>query len=93
MLKAGKDPVFVLEWEHLDYDEAAFTKLLATDLKYKVVVITYNTKYKDIKKDNLFIIYDPHGRGGGYEGAGHRFPRWYADKYSGVIKEYIENDK
>ena len=90
MLENGKAPMFVHEWEHLDYDEAAFEKLLNTDLKYKVVVITYNQKFKDVKKDNLLVIYDPHGRGGGYVGAGNRFPQWYAETYKDVIKEFLD---
>ena len=63
MLESNKEPIFVNEWEHLNYDETAFEKLLNTDLKYKVVVITYNIKFKNIKKNNLLVIYDPHGRG------------------------------
>ena len=90
MLENGKAPMFVHEWEHLDYDEAAFEKLLNTDLKYKVVVITYNQKFKDVKKDNLLVIYDQHGRGGGYAGAGNRFPLWYAETYKDVIKEFLD---
>lgn len=89
MLESGKEPMFVHEWEHLDYDEAAFEKLLNIDLKYKVVVITYNKKFKDIKKNNLLVIYDPHGRGGGYIGAGNKFPQWYAETYKDVIKEFL----
>lgn len=89
MLKENKLPMFVLEWEHLDYDEAAFYKMLELDLKYKVAVITYNTKFKDIKKDNLLVIYDPHGRGGGYVGAGNKFPHWYAETYKDIIKKFL----
>lgn len=91
MLKENKPPMFVLEWEHLDYDEAAFYKMLELELKYKVAVITYNTKFKDIKKDNLLVIYDPHGRGGGYAGAGNRFPYWYASTYNKLIKNFLDN--
>ena len=89
MLDSGKAPMFVLEWEHLDYDEMAFEKLLKTDLKYKVVVITYNQKFRDVKKDNLLVIYDPHGRGGGYVGAGNRLPDWYANVYKDAIREFL----
>ena len=90
MLENSKPPMFVLEWEHIDYRETEFEKLLKTDLKYKVVVITYNQKFKDVKKDNLLIIYDPHGRGGGYAGAGNRFPQWYAETYKDIIKEFLD---
>ena len=89
MLNAGKPPMFVAEWEHLDYDESAFNKILNLDLQYKVVIITYNTKYINTQKDNLLVIYDPHGRGGGYAGAGNRFPQWYADTYSERIKQFV----
>ena len=89
MLESNKEPIFVTEWEHLNFDEAAFKKLLNTDLKYKVIVITYNTKFKYIKKNNLLVIYDPHGRGWGYAGAGNRFPDWFANTYSEKIKQFV----
>lgn len=72
------------------YDESAFEKLLGLDLKYKVVVITYNEKLKDVKKDNLLVIYDPYGRGVGYKGAGNRLPEWYAETYKDTIRKFLE---
>lgn len=91
MLDSKNQPMFVIEWEHLDYDEKAFSKMYnLPELKYKVAVITYNTKLSDLPpKENLLVIYDPHGRGGGYKGAGNRFPRWYAQVYSDKIKNFM----
>lgn len=91
MLMKNETPVFITEWEHLDYDETAFWKIEKEHLKYKLVVITYN---KNIKTDNpnILVIYDPHGRGGGYKGAGNKFPEWYANTYYQKIKEFIDND-
>ena len=90
MLDAGKPSMFIAEWEERNYDESAFEKLLGLDLKYKVVVITYNEKLKDVKKDNLLVIYDPHGRGVGYKGAGNRLPEWYAETYKDTIRKFLE---
>lgn len=90
MLGRKEPPVFITEWEHMDYDEAAFWKIEKEDLKYKLVVITYNKNLKTDNK-NILVIYDPHGRGGGYRGAGNRFPEWYADKYFTQIMGFIKN--
>ena len=91
MRKNDKEPMFALEWEHLDYNEEAFMKMYnLPELKYKVAVITYNTNLRDLpSKENLLVIYDPHGRGGGYKGAGNKFPDWYAQTYSDRIKNFM----
>lgn len=89
MLKRNEKPVFITEWEHMNYDEAAFWKIEKEDLKYKLVVITYNKNLKTSNK-NILVIYDPHGRGGGYKGAGNRFPQWYAQTYYSQIMEFIK---
>lgn len=86
MLNAKQLPMFVHEWEHLDYNESAFQKLLDTDLKYKVVAITNNQKLKDVKKENLLVIYDPSGKG---PGPGNHLPWWYATTYKNVIKNFL----
>ena len=92
MLEQKENPVFITEWEHMNYDEAAFWKIEKEDLKYKLVVITYNKNLKTENK-NILLIYDPHGRGGGYKGAGNRFPQWYANTYYNKIMEFIKNGK
>lgn len=81
-----EDPIFVLEWEHLDYNEENFMKLLKTDLKYKVVVITNNEKFKDTKKDNLLVIYDP-----AEKGPKGLFPAQFAEKYADTILKFMHN--
>jgi len=88
MLERNESPIFITEWEHMDYDEEAFWKIEKEDLKYKLVIITYNKNLKTNNK-NILVIYDPHGRGGGYRGAGNRGPDWYANKYYRTIMEFI----
>ena len=89
MLARNEKPVFITEWEHLDYDESAFWKIEKEDLKYKLVVITYNKNLKTNNK-NILVIYDPHGRGSGYAGAGNKFPYWFAQTYYTRIMEFIK---
>lgn len=89
MLERNEKPVFITEWEHMDYDEAAFWKIEKEDLKYKLVVITYNKNLKTNNK-NILVIYDPHGRGSGYAGAGNKFPYWFAQTYYTRIMEFIK---
>jgi len=89
MLERNENPAFITEWEHMNYDEAAFWKIEKEDLKYKLVLITYNKNLKTDNK-NILVIYDPHGRGGGYVGAGNKFPEWYANKYYKMIIEFIK---
>lgn len=88
MLDANQPPMFVHEWEHLDYNESAFQKLLDADLKYKVVAITNNQKLKDVKKENLLVIYDPSGKGPGPE---NHLPGWFANTYKDVIKDFLKS--
>lgn len=90
MLDENAPPVFITEWEHMNYDEAAFWKIEKTSLDYKLVVITYNKNLKTDNK-NILVIYDPHGRGGGYAGEGNRFPQWYAKMYYQKIMEFINS--
>lgn len=86
MKQSNLPPQFVLEWEHMDYRENEFDKLLNTELKYKVAVITYNKKYANISKENLLVIYDDKKRGRDPNGSP---PLYFANKYHNTIFNFL----
>lgn len=85
MKNTNEKPVFLIEWDCFDYDANALEKLIKTDLKYKVIVITNLIEYKDFKPtENLLIIYDAHEKGpNGW------FPAQFATEYDSVIFSFL----
>lgn len=84
MLERNEKPMFITEWEHMNYDEAAFWKIEKENLKYKLVVITYNKNLKTNNK-NILLIYDEHKKG-----SAGCFPQWFANKYFNQIMDFIK---
>ncbi len=86
MLERNEKPVFITEWEHMNYDEAAFWKIEKEDLKYKLVVITYNKNLKTDNK-NILVIYDP-----AKKGPNGLMPIQFARKYSMAIFDFMRKN-
>lgn len=85
MLNKNESPVFVAEWETLDYDENAFWKIEKEDLKYKLVIITNNKNLKTNNK-NILLIYDHHTKG---DTSKDWMPAKFAQTHFNQIKEFI----
>jgi hypothetical protein len=62
MIKSNENPIFITEWETLDYNEKNFWKIEKLNLNYKLVVITNNKELKT-KNKKILIIYDSHTKG------------------------------
>ena len=86
MLERNEKPIFITEWEHMNYDEAAFWKIEKENLKYKLVVITSNKNLKTDNK-NILVIYDP-----AEKGPRGLMPIQFARKYSTVIFDFMRKN-
>lgn len=87
MLDNNEPPVFITEWYHMNYDTEAFWKIEKENLKYKLVIITYNKELKTNNK-NILVIYDERGLGG----PNPLFvPSKFAEKHYSQIMAFINN--
>jgi len=87
MLESKLSPYFILEWEHLDYNDTNFNKLLNTDLTYKVSIITNNTSYTS-SNPNLQIIYDKNTKGSPPNG---KLPEYFCNTYHQQIMQFFNS--
>lgn len=90
MLSINSDPVFVIEWDVNGYDETQLAEFLQIEIPYKTVIITSNQKYKDIKKENLLILYDSSPKTDlTHHGPKFTPPGVIAKKYQNEIKKFF----
>lgn len=83
--RMNETPTFVFEWLNwLGCDKEKFESFIKQDFKYKTIVFIPYAEYKDFKKDNLLVIYDPK------VDAKDVFPNYYANRYFDVIKDFVK---
>lgn len=78
MIAAQERPTFILEWNHMDYDAAAWKRLAAVDTDLKIVGISRGVPLKPYRHNVLIID----------ENELH-YPLWYVNKYMTTIKTFL----
>lgn len=83
--RMNEKPTFVFEWlGWLGCTKEKFENFIQQDFKYKTIVFIPYKDYKDFKKDNLLVIYDPKVDAKGV------FANYYANKYFTIITEFAK---
>ena len=60
MKESKETPSFAIHWAACDgFNKTNFEEFIQNDFKYKTVVFIPYEDYKDFKKDNLILVYDP----------------------------------
>ena len=79
MIATQERPAFILEWNHMDYDAAAWQRLAAVDTDLKIVGISRGVKLEGGRK-NMLAINEPT----------IKWPAWYAVKHGEQIKAFLD---